>query len=188
MPRSGEPHGKRLGSPIRASDPHGACTATETIAGRAVIIEMVLRAQSAGLVAVLLLAGCGRDMKSKEKIQEAILQRLQTRSGLDLKSLEVTTTSVSFEKNLAYASVAFHPKGDSNVNSGMVMKYTLENRDGKWVVVKVGDSQNHTGMLQSGADGTDPGADQLPPGHPPVDALKPPAAPGPESGSSGRTQ
>ena len=47
----------------------------------------------------------------------------------------------------------------------MTMKYTLENRDGKWEVVKVGDSQGRTTM------GGKPGApgSTLPAGHPPVD-------------------
>lgn len=110
------------------------------------------------------MASCGRGIRSREKVQQAILERLQNRSGLDLNSLDVTTTSVSFEKNLAYATVAFHPKGDSRVDSGMVMKYTLENRDGKWVVIKVGDAQGHAGMGGAASAG------QLPPGHPPVEA------------------
>jgi hypothetical protein len=136
------------------------------IAASAVIIEVVQRPYLAILAATLVLAGCGSGLRSKEKVQQAIVERLQTRSGLDLNALDVTTTSVSFEKNLAYATVAFHPKGDSRVNSGMVMKYTLENRDNKWVVVKVGDSEGHTGGMGRGAD-------QLPPGHPAVGAMDP---------------
>ncbi|HZQ53343.1 MAG TPA: hypothetical protein VFB14_14160 [Bryobacteraceae bacterium] len=102
-------------------------------------------------------------MKSKQKVQDAIISRLQSRSGLDLNSLDITTTSVSFDKNMAYATVAFHPKGDTRVNSSMVMKYTLEQRDGKWVVVNVSDSQGH-GMAGNHASGSG----GLPPGHPPV--------------------
>lgn len=136
----------------------------------------MLRRSAAVLVASVLLAGCGKDIKSKEKVQEAILNRLQTRSGLDLKSLDVTTTSVSFNKKVAYATVAFHPKGDLRVNSGMVMKYTLEDRDGKWVVVNVGDSEGH-GMTGHAASGTD----QLPPGHPPLDGA-------PRGEANGRAQ
>lgn len=98
------------------------------------------------------------------------MQRLQAHSGLDLNSLDVNTTSVSFDKNLAYATVAFHPKGDSNVNSGMSVKYTLEARDGKWTVVKVGDASGHGAMGDSGAT--------LPPGHPRVDNVQPPATGG----------
>ncbi len=111
---------------------------------------------------MLLLAGCGSRIKSKEKVQEAIVSRLQAKSGLDLNSLDITTTSVSFNKNMAYAIVAFHPKGDPTVNGGMTMKYTLEARDGKWVVVNVGDSQGR-GLAGHPASG-----DQLPPGHPSV--------------------
>jgi hypothetical protein len=153
------------------------------IAGWPVIIGVVLRTQLAALGAIVLLAGCGKDIRTKEKVQEAILQRLQTKSGLDLKSLDVTTTSVSFQKNLAYARVAFHPKGDTNVSSGMLMSYTLENRDGKWIVIKVGDSQGHAGMGQMGSR-----TDGLPAGHPPVNSTDPHAMPTPEAAGSERPQ
>jgi hypothetical protein len=102
-------------------------------------------------------------MQSKEKVQEAIMKRLETHSGLDLKSLDVSTTSVTFDKNMAYATVAFHQKGDPSVNGGMVMKYTLENRDGNWTVVKVGN------MQENATHGEGTGA--LPPGHPQVGNL-----------------
>ncbi len=46
------------------------------------------------------------------------------------------------------------------------MKYTLEDRDGKWVVVNVGDSQGN-GIPGHASAGTD----QLPPGHPPIGSL-----------------
>ena len=105
--------------------------------------------------------GCSGN-RSKEQVEQAIMTRLQTHSGLDLKDLDITTSSVSFDKNKAYATVAFHPKGDTNVHSGMVMKYTLERRDGKWVVVGVGDSQGRSMGSSMGA------GSQLPPGHPAV--------------------
>ena len=124
----------------------------------------MFRPCAATLVLVLILAGCGNEMRSKEKVRDAILNRLQTRSGLDLSSLDVTTTAVSFEKNFAYATIAFHPKNDPSVNSGMVVKYTLENRGRKWVVVNVGDS---SGRSLGGRQAE--GSDQLPPGHPAVD-------------------
>ncbi len=76
-------------------------------------------------------------------MQQAIIQRLQGSSGLDLKSLDVTTTSVTFDKNFASATVSFHPKSDPTINNSMTMKYTLEDRGGKWVVVNVADSQGH---------------------------------------------
>ena len=112
-----------------------------------------------------MLGSCRNNLQDKSKVQEAILARLQRSSGLDLKDLDVNTTDISFDKNLAYATVAFHPKEDSSVSSGMTMKYTLENRDGKWVVIKVGDSQ---GRGAAGSRKSAPGS-TLPPGHPPVD-------------------
>jgi hypothetical protein len=123
----------------------------------------------------LLLTACGNSLKTKEKVQVAILDRLQAHSGLDLKSMDVTTTNVSFERNLAYATVSFHPKGDPAVNSGMTMKYTLEARDGKWIVTKVGDSGGHS------ASNPIPGSTALPPGHPSLEGASPdnPHAPAP---------
>ena len=114
------------------------------------------------LLVFLILSGCSGN-RSKAQVEQAIITRLQTHSGLDLKDLDVTTSSVSFNKNMAYATVAFHPKGDTNLRRGMVMTYTLEQRDGKWVVVGVGDSQ---GRSMGGHSAT--GGAQLPPGHPRV--------------------
>jgi hypothetical protein len=122
---------------------------------------------------------CGSRIHTKEKVQEAIIARLQEKSGLDMNGLDVTTTSVSFNRNMAYATVNFHPKSDPTVNGGMTMQYTLEDRDGKWVVVKVGDSQGHGLMGQPPASGT-----PLPAGHPPVNSMgqEPGGMPPPNSG------
>ncbi len=125
-------------------------------------------------------------MRSKDKVQAAIVNRLQTRSGLDMKSLDVTTTAVSFDKNMAYATVAFHPKGDPSVNSGMIVKYTLEQRDGKWAVLKVGDSSGHSLAPHAGA-----ASDQLPPGHPSLDQMPPghpQTAPAGSAGANGQAR
>jgi hypothetical protein len=128
------------------------------------------------MAVMILFAGCGNGIKSKEKVQEAIIGRLQAKSGLDLNSLDITTTSVSFNKNMAFATVAFHPKADPSVNHGMTMKYTLEDRGGKWVVVNVANSQG-SGMMGHPDAGTDAlpaghpsvgSGSELPPGHPPV--------------------
>jgi hypothetical protein len=134
----------------------------------------VFRLFCVSLLAMVLLTSCESGMKDKAKVQAAILDRLRSHSGLDLKSLDVNTTAVSFERNMAYATVSFHPKGDPVVNSGMSMKYTLEVRDGKWVVTKVGDSEGH-GMM-----GGMPGSGALPPGHPGVN----PSGASPQNGSS----
>ena len=64
---------------------------------------------------------------------------------------------------MAYATVSIHPKGDRSIQS-MVMKYTLEDRDGKWVVTNVADSQGH-GMPGNPSANS---GQALPPGHPAI--------------------
>jgi hypothetical protein len=129
----------------------------ETVYNRSVLRPL------SGILALSFLAACGPGIHTKEKVQAAIINRLQTRSGLDVNALDVTTTAVNFQKNMAYATVSIHPKSDPSVES-MVMKYTLENRSGKWVVTSVADSQGHGLAGHPAASG-----DQaLPPGHPAV--------------------
>ena len=145
--------------------------------------RMMLRPLAVIPLITLLLAGCGENIKTKDKVQQAILKRLQTTSGLNMNALDFTTTSVTFDNNFAYATVAFHPKNDGNLDSGMTMTYTLQNRDGKWVVVKVGDSQGH------GLHDRVPGnANQLPPGHPPVGSSDPHDNVSGHQGASGQAQ
>lgn len=121
------------------------------------------RPPAAFLVVLVVLTSCRTSNQNKEEVEAAIQHRLQASTGLDLKSLDVTTTSVTFDRNLAYATVAFHPKNDPSIVNGMTMKYTLQNRDGKWTVVGVADSQGH------GLAGHTAAAQDLPPGHPSVD-------------------
>ena len=130
-------------------------------------------------------------MKSKEKVQAAIVERLQSKTGLNVNDLDVNTTAVTFDKNLAYATVAIHPKGDSTVSHGMAMKYTLEARDGKWVVVKLNSPAG--GSAVSGMPmGNDVSGQALPPGHPSVapgsspDTLPNPHGTNPDASGSNR--
>ena len=82
------------------------------------------------------------------------MKRLETRTGLDLNQLDVTTTSVRFDKDRAYATVAIRRKNETNVSKGMSMNYTLESRNGQWVVLEPARSSH--------------GMTELPPGHPSV--------------------
>jgi hypothetical protein len=125
---------------------------------------MVFRLSGSIFAGLLFLTACRDELKTKEKVQEAVIERLQAHSGLDLKELDVTTTDVAFDKNKATATVAFHPKGDVNVNSGMTMKYNLEERGGKWVVTGVNSSQGSA--LGAHPPVGQPGDGQLPSGHP----------------------
>jgi hypothetical protein len=142
--------------------------------GRGGYNQRVSRLLPVCLTCLLILAACGNDLKTKEKVQAAILDRLQNHSGLDLKSIDVSTTNVTFENNLAYATVSFRPKGDPNLKSGMAMKYTLEAKDGKWVVTKVGDSAGHS---MSNPAPSSSSSSTLPPGHPSLDQGASPANP-----------
>lgn len=131
-----------------------------------------------------LLAGCGESVKTKEKVQQAILGHLQTASGLDLNAVDFDTTSVKFDKNFAYATVAFHPKNDANLHDGMTMTYTLQDRNGKWVVIRVGEGQGHGSHAGIGA-----GADnELPPGHPPIPSSDPHTKMSGQQGAVGQSQ
>ena len=147
------------------------------------------RAPAAFVLSAALLASCGNGMKSKEKVEAAIIERLQSKTGLNVSDLDVNTTAVTFDKNMAYATVAIHPKGDTTVSHGMAMKYTLEDRDGKWIVVKLNSPGGTPGLgspMEHGSSG-----DPLPPGHPSVapgssDALPNPHGMGSAPSGSGR--
>jgi hypothetical protein len=126
------------------------------------------------LAVALLLTACQDDLKNRDNVRQAILSRLQDHSGLDLKNLDVNITTLTFDKNTANATVFFHPKNDSKLDGGMTMKYTLTERDGKWVVASVADSQGH------GMPGASPaGSTDLPPGHPALDSRNPSSSPAP---------
>lgn len=133
------------------------------------IIGVVSRVFAVLLPLFGFLAACGPGIKTKEQVQSAIVDRLASRTGLNLNELDVSTTSVSFDKNLAFATVAIHPKGDSNVQHGMSMKYTLEERDGKWVVLNAGGPK----LGGRASDSPHSGSSNLPVGHPPVSGSSP---------------
>jgi len=50
--------------------------------------RMMLRPLVVIPLITLLLAGCGESIKTKEKVQQAILGHLRTASGLDLNALD----------------------------------------------------------------------------------------------------
>ncbi|MBI4877746.1 MAG: hypothetical protein HY822_24205 [Acidobacteria bacterium] len=111
----------------------------------------------------LVLSGCSRAIDSKEAIRQGVLDHLAGKAGLDVKSMQVDITSVSFRQNEADAVVSFRPKGSSDPSTGMQMQYTLEKKGDRWVVKGKRDS----GMSPHG--GAAPAAPQgsgMPPDHP----------------------
>lgn len=113
---------------------------------------------SAGVVVLSFLAGCNRGIESKEAVRQGIIDHLSSRSGLDVKSMQIDVTSVSFRKDEADAVVSFRPKGAPSGNAGMQMNYTLERKGNRWVVKGRRDS----GMSPHGGMGNPP-AGMMPP-------------------------
>ena len=112
--------------------------------------------------AALALSGCSRGVDSKEAVRQGVIDHLSNRAGLDLKSMQVEVTSVSFRENEADAVVSFRPKGSSDPGTGMQMQYTLEKQGNRWVVK----GRRESGASPHGGGAQAPG--DVPAGHPPM--------------------
>jgi len=114
----------------------------------------------------LLLLGCGgRGLQNEGAVRQGVLDYLSQRSDLNLKSMQVDITSVSFREDEADATVSFRPKGAAG--GGMEMRYTLERQGSRWVVKgkgRAGAGQSPHGQMGAGM----PSQEGLPPGHPAV--------------------
>jgi len=84
------------------------------------------------------------------------MQHLAANSGLDIASMDVEVTSVSFSGNEANAAVNFRPK--ASPDQGMQMNYTMEKKGAQWIVKRKADSGGGPHGSQGG----------MPPDHPPV--------------------
>jgi hypothetical protein len=121
--------------------------------------------------------GCNRASESKEAIRESIINSVS--SKVNVGSMDVDVTSISFKGNEADATVSFRPKG-AGPSSGLQMQYTLEQKSGKWVVkdkAQAGGSPHGApqGSGPSGAEQPNPhggagAGGELPPGHPPLES------------------
>ncbi len=132
------------------------------------------------LVCALALApvGCNRGggIENKEAVRQGVVDYLSSRSNLNVASMNVDVTSVTFKGNEADATVSFAPKGAGGAGQGMSMRYTLERKGNRWVVKGRADSgKNAHGMGGPGGEGAmppmpgqNPPAGELPPGHPPM--------------------
>lgn len=120
------------------------------------------------------MAGCGnRAAQNEAAVRQGVIDYLAQRSDLNLSTMQVDVTSVSFRQNEADATVSFRPKGSGGAASGMSMRYTLERKGSKWVVKGRGRS-GMAGQAPHGAGGMPQQEDsKLPPGHPQIG--RPPA-------------
>jgi len=109
------------------------------------------------------LAGCHGGVQSKDAVRQGVLDHL-AQVKMNVASMDVEVTSVEFNGNQAEAAVSFSPKG-GNAAQGMSMRYQLELRGGRWVVVgrKDAGSSPHGGMPPAPAGMENPhGADKMP--------------------------
>ena len=130
------------------------------------------------LLAVLLSAGCAnRAVQNEAAVRQGVIDYISQRSDLNVSTMQIDVTSVSFRQNEAAATVSFRPKG-AVADSGMQMRYTLERKGSRWVVK--GKGRNGFGQNPHGtAQGQSPhGMGQMPPG-----AAMPPPAEGSKAGS-----
>ena len=131
---------------------------------QACIIDEVKRI--ALLAAVLLMAACARkNIENKDAVRQAVIEYLsarQAQTGLDMSTMDVNVTAMTFERDTARATVEFRVK---NSDAGMQLNYTLDRKGDKWVVQARQDAgQGHGVVLPPGDAGNPSG--QLPPGHP----------------------
>lgn len=137
------------------------------------------------LLAVFCLAGCQKDMNTKDSVRQGILSYLTQNKNLSVNSMDIEVTQVTFRDKEADAVVMFKPKGGDPA-SGMSMKYTLERQGSLWVVKKKADSGPHgaaaTKAMEGGGSsvpmpsGSMPmpsTSGAMPAGHPPTGAAAP---------------
>ena len=117
-------------------------------------------------VGALLLAACARkNIENKEAIRQAVVDYLSSRqaqTGLDMSTMDVNVTAMTFERDTARATVEFRVK---NSDAGMQLNYTLDRKDDKWVVQARQDTGKGHGVVLPG-EGKASG--ELPAGHPAV--------------------
>ena len=143
-----------------------------------------MKAIGAVLILALLAFGCGRKVQSKEAVKEGVLDYLSGRAGLNIDSMDVEVTSVTFRGEEADATVTFQAKGSTAPGSGMQMQYTLKREGNRWVVqgkTGAGGASPHGAGMQMNPHGSampsnphgmmpPSGGGKLPAGHPPMKA------------------
>jgi hypothetical protein len=134
----------------------------------------------------LVLLGCtgGRSIQNEAAVRQGVIDYLSQRSDLNLSSMQVDVTSVSFRQNEADATVSIRSRGAAGVS--MPMRYTLERQGNRWVVKGrgrglSGAAPHGMGQMMPGGAGAPAagtpggqGGSGLPPGHPPIGGQNPP--------------
>lgn len=130
-------------------------------------------------VCVSLLAACSRNIQTTEAVHDGVvayLSGIASKTGLDMNSMQVDVTAVSFQRDEARATVSIRPKSVQN-SAGMQIVYTLDRKGDKWVVRGPGEASGSAhGAPPPITDEKAP----LPAGHPPVGGSAPPSGTLPE--------
>jgi hypothetical protein len=84
------------------------------------------------LLLALTLAACNRGSVNNEAIRQGVIDHLNE-AGLNVAAMDLTLTSVQVNGSDADATVSMVPK--EQPGAGMSMKYHLQHKDNKWVVV-----------------------------------------------------
>ena len=130
------------------------------------------------LTVALLAFGCSGSGGSDDAVKQGVMEHLSSRAGLDVSSMDVEVSSVTFQDGEAEATVSFRPKGVTDPEAGMQMQYKLEKKGSRWVVKgKAGASGSapHGGGMESPHGGMPPSG-EMPSGHPPVQDPKQPGS------------
>jgi hypothetical protein len=98
------------------------------------------------LAAVLALCGC-RGNHDKEAVLQGVLDHL-AEAGFSNQNMDVSITSLQFNGDKADTVVQIAPKGQPQ---GMQMRYSLERKGSRWVVVGRADGGGHGAGVVPGA-------------------------------------
>jgi hypothetical protein len=125
---------------------------------------------------MLCLVGCNKgSIDTKEAVRQGVIDYLAGRQNLNVSSMNVQVSSVTFKENEADAMVSFAPKGAGG--QPVSIPYTLERKGNRWVVKpRAGGGSPHGGAMPSGENphgamppgGADTPSGAMPPGHPSV--------------------
>jgi hypothetical protein len=121
------------------------------------------------LIAALLLTACNRGGQSTEAVKQGVIKHLSGTAGLNVDSMSVDVTTVTFRDNEADAVVSIRPKNSTDPANSMTMKYTLERKGSDWVVkgrAGGGSGSPHGGAMPPAPPPAAGGGTAMPPGHP----------------------
>jgi hypothetical protein len=101
---------------------------------------------SAVLILIASLAACNGAKKSNDAVRQGVVEYLQSK-GFDIpKAMTVSLKTAEIKGDQADANVMITPTG-GNEAQGMAMKYHLEQKGDKWVVVGRADAASHGGGM-----------------------------------------